>query len=153
MIALRRCGEEWVFLCCPVEVTTIHNNATEGCSMTADPLCCRVYGHMCTPLERTEEVTSHTECVVHHDTDAFALSELCDRLVIRNVECRVSKVLEIDCLGSAVDQRLEVFNLVALCKTDLDAHVAESDCEHCECTSIKERLSDDVVTRATDVCD
>ena len=121
--------------------------------MSSDPLGCRVDGYMCSPFAWTEEVSSHAEGVVYHHADALALCKLCDRLIIRNIECRIAEVLKVDGLGAAVDERLDVLYLVALGEAHLDAHIAESDGEHCECASVEVRLCHDVVTRAADVGD
>ena len=103
------------------------------------------------PLERAEKIATHTESVVHHHAYTLLLSKLCYRFIVRNIECRVAKILEIYGLCAAVDERLEVLNLVTLCKAHLDAHVAEGDCKHGECSAIEERLSHDVVAGAADV--
>ena len=108
---------------------------------------------MRTPLERTEEVTSHAEGVVHHHADALFLCQLCNRLIIRNVECRVAEVFQIYGLRPAVDQLLDVLGLVALCETDFDSHVAKGDGKHSERASIEEWLCNDVVTRTADIGD
>ena len=153
MVAFRRSSKQRILLWSPVEVTSVHNNASEGCSVAADPLCRRMDGNITSPLERTEKVSTHAECVVHHHADASATGHLHDRLIIRNVERRVSDVLEEESLCAAVHKSLKVSSAVALGHAYLDAHVTESDREHCECTSIEERLCHDVVARAADVGD
>ena len=108
-------------------------------------------GNIASPLERTEKISAHAEGVVHHHADSLLLCHLHDRLIVRNIECRISDVFKEDGLGAAVYESLKVRYMVALCKTNLDAHVAEGDGEHGECASIEEWLCHDVVSRAADV--
>ena len=121
--------------------------------MTADPFCSRVDRNISTPLEWSEKVASHAEGIVHHHADTLATSHLDDRLIIRNIECRITKILKEDSLCTAVCKSLEVCNIVTLGKTHLNAHVTKSDCKHRECTSIKEWLSHDIVSRTADIGD
>ena len=121
--------------------------------MAADPLRRRMYGNVCTPLERTEKISSHSEGVVDHHAYALALGHLHNRLIIRDIECRISEVFEVYSLGAAVHERLEVFDAVALGEAHFYAHVTKGDGEHGECASVEERLCHDVVAGAADVCD
>ena len=116
--------------------------------MSAYPFGRRVYGHMCSPLERTEEITSHAEGVVDHHAYALALSQFGYRLIVRNVECRIAEILQIYCLGPCINERLYVFDLVALGETYLDSHVAQGNGKHRECASVEEWLCHDIASQA-----
>ena len=121
--------------------------------MTADPFGRRVNGHMCAPLERTEKIAAHAEGVIHHHADALTAGHLCNRLIIRDIECRISEIFQIYGLGLFIDECLQVLHLVAFCKPYLNAHVTKGDGKHRECTSVEERLRHDVVSRAADIGD
>ena len=121
--------------------------------MATDPFCRRMDRDICSPFEWPEKITSHTEGVVDHDAYSFAAGHFHDRLIIRNIECRIAEIFKEYCLCTAVCQCFKVFHAVACCKTHFYSHVAKSDCEHSEGTSVEVRLGNDVVPGTADVCD
>ena len=47
-------NKPWILITgCPVKVTAVYDHTTDGCSMTADELCCRMNNNICTILDRT----------------------------------------------------------------------------------------------------
>ncbi len=105
-----------------------------------------MYRHIRTPFKRPEQIATHSEGIVHHDADSLFSGHLNDRLIIRNIECRIAEVLQENGLRPAVRQCFNVACLVTFRKAHLDSHVAQSDCEHSECASVEKRLCDNVVS-------
>lgn len=74
MIAVIRFCYRWELSALfPVEVSAVNNDATEGCPVATDELCCRMNHDVSTVLDRTKQVGGGCEGVVYHERYLMAM--------------------------------------------------------------------------------
>lgn len=153
VVPFRGFAEHWELAVAPVVVTPVDNHAPHRGAVATDPLGSRVQDHVGSPLDRVEDVTTLTERVVHDQRDVMLACHGGDRFEIGHVVFRVPDGLQVDRLGSPVDQRGNAIHVVPVGKAYLNAQPCERHLKLVVGTTVKEGGGDDIVARGGDGMD
>src|SRR5690606_40985009 len=75
-------GELWKLAIGPIEISSVDDDTTDGCAMTADPLGGRFHNDIRSMLQRTEQITTGSKGIIDdqrqimffgYRTDAFEI--------------------------------------------------------------------------------
>src|SRR5438477_10076586 len=125
MVTLRRFNELREFSIAPVIITCIYYDTADCSTMSADPFCSRLNHDVCSPFDRTEEVTCCTESIINYEGQIIFFCQLGKLLEIRNVEAWVTDRFKVDGLCIFVDMLYKTFDIIAICKACFDTEAFE----------------------------
>ena len=92
--------------CCPVKLTGIYDDTSDGCPVSADELGCRMDDNISAILDRANQIRS-CKGVVHDERDSCFVCDLCDALDINYLRVRVAERLDGDRLCIRLDRSLD----------------------------------------------
>ena len=81
----------------PVKSTAVYNHAADGCTVSADEFCCRMYDDISTIFDRTDQIRCG-KGRIHNQRNIMGMSHFGDSLQIDHVGVRIAKSFYKDCL-------------------------------------------------------
>ena len=147
VITLRRAINLRELSICPIIVTAINDDTAHSRTVTINPLCCRIYYDICTPIKRIAEETCSTKSIINYKRHILTLGQLTECCQIGNVAGGVTHTLGKNHLGLIINQRLEILDALALGNSAIDAQLTQRDTELIICTTIQIGRCHDIITR------
>lgn len=142
---LNHLGEALAVLA-PVELAGIDDDATDGSTVTTNPLGGRVDDDISTVLDGADEVTAGAEGVVDNHGDTVLVGNVGNLLEVGDVVAGVANALNVDGLGLVVNDSGEVLGLVSRDEFGSDAEALKEDLELVVGTAVEVGGGNDVVT-------
>mmetsp|Transcript_15493 Transcript_15493/g.18655 ORF Transcript_15493/g.18655 Transcript_15493/m.18655 type:complete len:393 (-) Transcript_15493:96-1274(-) len=142
-------GEAWEATRGPVKGSSIHDDTSDGGTVSTDPLGAAFNNDVRSVLQRLTHVTSTSESIVTNQRNLILLRDSAEGLKVGDVELWVTDGLDVDSLGLIVDDSFEVSRIVSLHETDVNSHTGKLHFELIESTTIEIASRNKVVALLT----
>ena len=83
--------------CFPVKLTAVYDNTTDGCSVSADELCCWMNNDICAIFDWTDKVWC-TECIINYKRNLVFVCNLCNFFDINDIGIWIAECFDEYCL-------------------------------------------------------
>ena len=120
--------------------------------MSADEFGCGMNNNICTILNRTNQIWS-SEGAVYYQRDLMCMRNLCDCFNINDVRVRISKGLDVNCLGILFDRCLYLIQIENIYEGSLNTICRKGMLQEIEGSTINVLCRYDVVTALCQVLD
>ena len=114
--------ESWKTSLCPVELTSINDDAANGCAVTADELGGGVNNYIGSMLKGLHQVRCGQR-IIDHERNAVFMRNIGYRANIQGIQARIANRLSKDRFGAIIDSGPKVLRVAAVHETHSDTNL------------------------------